>query len=248
MLESGPSFAHAVRGYDRLQVDNYVAWAENELRVAQRLSTELVNRLAASEARAHRAGQLVAAAQQDGDLVLLADRVTAMLRVAAQEAAAAAEATGTDTAQARDVLAHAHEEAEVVIRRARRLEAAAAARLHEAERRLAEARTAEEQTRDRVQTLLQETAQEQERLEAETAARLAHHQRELAELQACGHQARQLLRQLTAQVDQALATLAADPPVGFSFQGNRADPPPPPPPAADRTVPVGRRHRLWRSS
>jgi cell division septum initiation protein DivIVA len=249
----GPAFATAVRGYDRLQVDNYVAWAEDELRLAQRVTAELVDRLAVSEAAAHRARQLVAASPRDRTLELLTDRVAGMLRLAAQEAAASAQATATDAARAQDVLTHAQEEAEVVVRRARRLEAQAAARLEEAERRCSESRAVEERTRDRVQAMLKDATEEQERLEAAAAARLAQAQRQLEELQSRGHRARQLLRQLTGQVDAAIAALADEAPAPYAFRGNRAGPsqaapPPVPVPGPDRTVPLGRRHRLWRSA
>jgi cell division septum initiation protein DivIVA len=211
-----------MRGYDRLQVDNYVAWAESELRAAQRLTTELVDRLAASETEAHRARQLMARSAQDRQLVTLSDRVAGMLRLAAQEAAASAEANSAEATQAQEVLAHARVEAEVVVRRARTLEARAAARLQDAERRLAEARTAEEQARSRVQAMLQEAADERDRLDAAADARRADVERELDDLLARRNRARQLLRRLTDRVDAALAVLADEPPAGYSFDANRA--------------------------
>jgi cell division septum initiation protein DivIVA len=240
VMDAGPAFATAMRGYDRLQVDNYVGWAENELRAAQRVITELVDRLGANEGELHRARQLVAQSARDRDLVRLSDRVADLLRLAAQEAAATTERTAADATEAADVVAHAREEAEVIVRRARRLEARAAARVQAAERRLAEARRAEEETRSRVQAMLQEAADEQERLEAAAAARLAQTERELAELQHRGHRARQFLRQLTYQVDGVLAVLDDEPQAGFSFTGNRAAVPPPAPGtgrASDRHTP-----------
>jgi cell division septum initiation protein DivIVA len=91
VLEVGPAFATAMRGYDRMQVDNYVGWAENELRASQRLTTELLERLTASESELHRARQLLARSERDRDLVRLSDRVADLLRLAAQEAAANAD-------------------------------------------------------------------------------------------------------------------------------------------------------------
>src|SRR3954453_11916637 len=41
MFTSGPAFRSAVRGYERLQVDNYVAWAEVELAVLRRETDDL---------------------------------------------------------------------------------------------------------------------------------------------------------------------------------------------------------------
>jgi chromosome segregation ATPase len=226
ILDSGPAFAGAMRGYDRLQVDNYVAWAESELRAAQRVTTELVARLAANEGELHRARQLMAQSAEDRDLVRLSDRVADLLRMAVQEAAVSAEATAADAERAEDVVASARQEAEVIIRRARRLEARAAARLQAAERRIAEAQAAEEETRTAVQAMLQEAAEEQERLEAAATARLTQAEQELHQLQQLRHRARQFLRQLTCQVDATLAVLGDEPTTEFSFTGNRAATPP----------------------
>src|SRR4051794_28110771 len=44
MLGSEPAFRTAVRGYDRLQVDNYVTWAEAELQSARRHVEDLTTR------------------------------------------------------------------------------------------------------------------------------------------------------------------------------------------------------------
>jgi colicin import membrane protein len=226
MFDSGPAFGTVMRGYDRLQVDNYVAWAENELRAAQRLTTELVTRLAASEGEAQRARELVAGAARDRDLVVLADRVTELLRLAAQEAEASAQSAVDDAAEAEDVIANAREEAEVIIRRARQLEARAAARLQAAERRLADARTAEERTRSRVQAMLQDASDEQDRLQEDATARLAQTQQEVQELQLRRHRAAELLRQLSGRVDAALAALTEQPAAGYAFSANRAASPP----------------------
>jgi cell division septum initiation protein DivIVA len=240
VLEVGPAFATAMRGYDRMQVDNYVGWAENELRASQRLTTELLERLTASESELHRARQLLARSERDRDLVRLSDRVADLLRLAAQEAAANADATAHDTAQAEDVVAKGREEAEVVIRRARALEARAAARLQDAERRLGEARTVEEETRSRVRTMLQDASDERERLEEAAAARRVEAEQELRDLQRRRYRARELLRQLTARVDEVLATLSGEePPAGYSFSANRAGSPADGP-RTDRITPTSR--------
>jgi hypothetical protein len=222
MLDSGPVFARALHGYDRLQVDNYVAWAESELRAAERINAELMRRLTASEVESLRARQLLAQSPEDRHLARIADRVTELLGLAAQEAAAHAQATAADAEQSREVVTSAYQEAEVVVRRARRLEAQAAARLQEAERRLAEARRTEEETRSAVQDMLAAAAEEQERLESAAEARLAHARWELAELRRRAHQIR---RGLTGQLDAALAVLADEPVPGFSFTANLAGPP-----------------------
>jgi colicin import membrane protein len=240
MLDSGPAFATAWRGYDRLQVDNYVAWAESELHAAQRITDELVTRLAASEADLQRARQLLellAQSERDRNLLRLSDRVADLLCLAEQEAAASAAATAADAAQADDIIAHAREEAEVIVRRARQLEAHAAARVQAAERRHAETQVAEEQTRNRVRAMLQEAADERDRLEAAAATGLTQAEQQLHELQHRQHRARQFLRRLNCGVDAALATLSDEPPTEFSFRANRPGAPPdaciPDPPPAN---------------
>jgi len=238
MFDSGPTFVTAMRGYDRLQVDNYVSWAENELRAAQRLTTELLGRLAASEGELHRSRELMARSAQDRDLVTLSDRVADLLRLAVQESAASAEVAADDSAQAEELIAQAREEAEVIVRRARRLEARAAARLQAAERRVAEARTAEEEARSRAQEILQEATDEQQRLREAAQARLAQTAQELRDLQQRRSRARELLRQLTGRVDEVLAAIGEEPASGFAFSGNRAGTPEAPP--TDRITPVRR--------
>ena len=237
MLDSSLAFATALRGYDRLQVDNYVAWTESELYAAQRITDELVSRLAASEANLQRARQLLAQSEQHQDLSRLFDRVSDLLALAAQEAATSATATAADAAQADDIIAHARDEADVIIRRARQFEAHAAAREQAAERRHNEAQMAEEQTRNRVRAMVQEAAEERDRLEAAAAARLIQAEQQLHELQHRQHRARQFLRRLTCEVDAALATLSDEPPTEFSFRANHAGGPPdasiPDPPPAN---------------
>lgn len=239
VMDADPAFATAMRGYDRLQVDNYVDWAENELRAAQRVITELVERLGANEGELHRARQLVSQSARDRDLVRLSDRVADLLRLAAQEAAVSAGATAHDAAQAEDVVARAREEAEVVIRRARALEARAAARLQDAERRLGEARTAEEEARSRVQAMLQDAADERGRVEDAIAARRVEGEQELRDLQRRRYRARELLRHLTARVDEVLAALGEPEPAAFTFTANRAGTPADGP-RTDRITPTGR--------
>lgn len=219
MLESGPAFATVLRGYDRLQVDNYIAWAETELRAADRVTAELMRRLAASEAELYRARQLLAQCGQDRDLAGLSDRVADLLRLAAQEAAAL---TAADAARAEGILGGAAEQADLIIRRARQREARAAARLEAAERRHAEADAAVEAARAQVWAMLHEAAEERDRLEAQTAARVAQAEQQLAELHSRQEHVRQLLRRLAGQVDAALGVLAGEQPARFSFRANGA--------------------------
>src|SRR4051794_1814886 len=50
MLSVRPCFRGALRGYDRMQVDNYVAWAESELQAMRRQSDLLLGRYGAAQA------------------------------------------------------------------------------------------------------------------------------------------------------------------------------------------------------
>lgn len=50
LLGTAPCFSGALRGYDRMQVDNYVAWAEAEIALARRESDHLISRYAACSA------------------------------------------------------------------------------------------------------------------------------------------------------------------------------------------------------
>jgi colicin import membrane protein len=50
LLGTDPCFRGALRGYDRMQVDNYVTWAESELALSRRESDHLLSRYAACSA------------------------------------------------------------------------------------------------------------------------------------------------------------------------------------------------------
>jgi colicin import membrane protein len=225
ILDEGPAFSPAMRGYDRMQVDNYVAWAETELRAANRMISELLTRLAASEAERHRAQQLLAHSDQATEVLRLSDRVADLLRMAAEEAAAAAAARDADAAQADQIITQAREQADLIVRRARHREAHAAARALAAEQRFAEAQAAVEHARTEVSDLLEQAAADRDRLEAEAAARLARAQQQLLDLHRRQDHVQQFLGRLAREVDAALNVVADERPTDFSFGANRAGEP-----------------------
>lgn len=252
MLESGPAFSSALRGYDRLQVDNYVAWAEHEMLASRRAITELVKRLGEREAELQRTQGTLAQSPQSRELMEVSDRVAEILRLAAEEADAARAAALDEAA---DIVAQAHAEADLIKRRAQQLEAQAAARVEEANRLHAQAEATVNRSRVEAEKILQHATAEQERLDAqaerararaaaETAERLAAEEersrrtREAAEAEAAARVAdarqqlewllnhqqhvRESLASLAEQVDSALGVLADEQTRNFSFADNSA--------------------------
>jgi cell division septum initiation protein DivIVA len=252
MLESGPAFSSALRGYDRLQVDNYVAWAEHELRACRRALTEVVKRLGEREAELQRAQRIAAQSPSGRELSEVSDRVATILQLAAEEADAAWAAA---RAEAADIVAQAHIEADLIKRRAQQLEARVAARLEDAERLHAQAVAAVDRSRVEAEQFLQQAAAERERLnaqaardraaaaaaaaeqlaaeeershrareaaQAEAAAQLAEAQQQLESLLTQQERVRDDLASLASQVDLALDVLADQPTRDFSFAANSA--------------------------
>ncbi|MCF6509174.1 hypothetical protein E9549_17445 [Blastococcus sp. MG754426] len=252
MLDSGPAFTSALRGYDRLQVDNYVAWAENELSASRRAIRELVKRLGSREAELQRAQQVLAQSPRSRELTAVSDRVAEMLRLAAEEADAARAA---GAAEAADIVAQAHVEADLIKRRAQHLEAKAATRFDEAERLQAEARSSVDSALVEAEQIGQQAAVERQRLdeqaaqararaaaaaaqqlaaeeersrearkaaEAQAAARVADAEQRLELLLDRQESVREFLRRLTDQLDEALRLVTDDPAREFSFSANIA--------------------------
>src|SRR3954453_13170318 len=83
LLDTRPVFRTRVHGYDKLQVDNYVSWAEGELEGARRAGDHLLARLAAcaAELAEHRRRPAPAAAPAPAaDLSAVSERVAEILR------------------------------------------------------------------------------------------------------------------------------------------------------------------------
>jgi cell division septum initiation protein DivIVA len=208
MLTSAPAFRTAVRGYDRLQVDNYVAWAESELTAARREADDLAARYGRSSADLEIARRLLARSPEGQEMTVISERMGTMLRLAADEAAAL---TAAGAAEADQVLAEARTEADARLRKAaeiKQMAVEAGDRLRE-EARLVRAEAAAELDRARAEArqLLREAAAERTRTEEAAAARVAALREETDELRRRQEEAHMSLRRLTEQIGEALDVL-----------------------------------------
>jgi colicin import membrane protein len=96
LLGPAPTFTGALRGYDRMQVDNYVAWAEEEIALARRESEHLLSRYAACS----------------GDLQGARRRLTQMARDRTAAERRSEQVLARAAAEAQAIIAAALEEAE----------------------------------------------------------------------------------------------------------------------------------------
>ncbi|MGY1624706.1 hypothetical protein ACI789_21080 [Geodermatophilus sp. SYSU D00965] len=115
LLGPRPLFRTALRGYDRLQVDNYVSWAESELLAARRENEDLLTRYGACSAELELSRRLLACSPEGREMVRTSERVGEILRLAADEAAQLTEAGQMEGDRIR---AQARSEADVLLRRA----------------------------------------------------------------------------------------------------------------------------------
>jgi cell division septum initiation protein DivIVA len=117
LLEPRPLFrVAALRGYDRLQVDNYVAWAETELLAVRRAHDDLLSRYGSCSAELEISRRLLAFSPAGREQVRTSERVGEILRLAADEAARLTDAGAADADRTRAV---ARAEADALLRRAR---------------------------------------------------------------------------------------------------------------------------------
>ena len=137
LLAPRPLFRTALRGYDRVQVDDHVAWFETELLAVRRANDELLARYGACSAELEISRRLLACSPAGREQVRTSERVGEILRLAADEAARLTEAGADDGDRIRAV---ARAEADALLRRARQVKEDA---LADCERMRAEA----EQTR-----------------------------------------------------------------------------------------------------
>jgi cell division septum initiation protein DivIVA len=221
LLGHRPVFRTRVNGYDRLQVDNYAAWAEAELSTIRREVDHLLVRFGESSAELEISRRLLADAPRNRDVFPVSDRVQEMLQLAADEAEAVREAGAQEGER---ILAEARAEADARLRKAHEIKemaVVAADELHDQARRLrAEANGYIDRARHEAGELLREAAAERERLGAEAVrerdrviaageARLAQVQIEVDDLRRQRDQARQSLRGLTDRIGEALQAVAA---------------------------------------
>jgi len=225
MVGTGPVFRAAVRGYDRLEVDNYVAWAEGELATAQREREHLLDRVVACAADLAISRRLLA--ERPAARALVSDRVAEVLRLAEEQAGQVLDAADAEAAR---VVADARLEADARLRKAREIKemaadaaddlravaqqdrAEAAALLDHAASRaedlLREAREECErlaaEAREERERLAAEAREERDRLAAEAARERERLAAEVADLQRQRDTARAVLRGLTDRVGEAL--------------------------------------------
>jgi chromosome segregation ATPase len=242
LLGQRPVFQTRLHGYDRLQVDNYAAWAETELATVRRQVDHLLVKFGNCSAELEISRRLLADAPRGRDVFPVSDRVQDMLQLASDEAAALTEA-GAEEAER--ILAEARTEADARLRKAhqikemavasadelqeqaRRVRAEATAHLEQARREAAALLRDAEAERER---LIAEAAEELDRMAAEAAARLAGVQAEVDDLRRQRDQARESLRGLTDRIGEALQAVAATAPddmrgTNVAVEGMVVDPP-----------------------
>jgi cell division septum initiation protein DivIVA len=223
LMDHRPMFRTRVQGYDRLEVDNYTAWAEGELVALRRQVDHLLSRFGECSAELEISRRLLADVPRGRETFPVSDRVEEMLRLAADEAAAITEEGARD---AERLIAEARIEADERLRKAHQIKElavdAADQLLDHARRDRAAAAAAVERSRAEAAEILREAVVEQERLaalaaqerEAEAAAASAHLaavQAEVDDLRRQRDQARQSLRGLTDRIGEALQAVAAMP-------------------------------------
>jgi cell division septum initiation protein DivIVA len=210
MLTRAPTFRTALRGYDRLEVDNYVAWAESELRAVRRETDDLVTRYGRCSADLEIAQRLLARSPEGQELTVISERMGAMLRLAADEAA---ELSAAGSAEAEEIIAGARTEADARLRKAaeiKQMAVEASDRMRE-EARLVRAEAAAEIARARSQAaqLLREAAEERARQQEAAVARIAALQEEIEELYRRREQGSGSLRRLADQIGHAVDVLSS---------------------------------------
>jgi len=211
LLGTAPCFRTAVRGYDRLQVDNYVAWAEAEIATARREADDLLGRFGQCSAELEISRRLLAQSPEGQELTFVSERVGRMLRMAADEAA---EITTSAQDDADRILAEARADADARLRKAHEIKELAVAT---SDRMRTEAQAELERAHEQAAHYLRDAAaqmrREQEAAAAVAAAQVAALQDEVRELHRRREQARESLRRLTDQIGEALDLLAGTRPV-----------------------------------
>ena len=220
LLDHRPVFRVRLHGYDRLEVDNYTAWAEGELVSARRQVDHLLSRFGECSAELEISRRLLADAPPGREAFPVSQRVQELLRLAEDEAAALTEAAGLEADR---IIAEARTEADARLRKAHEIKemavdaadellgqargdrATAAAAIDRARMEAAEILRQAAVERDRLAEL---SAREREEAAAAAAAHLAEVQAEVDELRRQRDQARQSLRGLTDRIGEALQAVA----------------------------------------
>jgi cell division septum initiation protein DivIVA len=201
LLGSRPCFRVRARGYDRLQVDKYVAWAGWEIVTARRQADHLLSRFGTCSAELEISRRLLAETPKGREVGTVSERVGEILRLAAEEATHMIDAAGIE---ADELLAEARMEADARLRKAHSIK----------EMAVASGDALREQARIDADEMLRCAQADRERLDADAAQvqeqadaavqQLSAVQAELADLHRQRDEAQAALRRLTDQLGQVL--------------------------------------------
>lgn len=206
LLGSAPCFRSALRGYDRLEVDNYVAWAESEIATAHRETDDLMSRYAEAAAELDISRRLLARSSAGQEMSFATERIGRMLSAAADEAA---DITAAAAADAERILAEARADADARLRKAHEIkEHAVAAADSMRGAAAAELQRAREESARQLAEAAERIRREKAAADAAAAAQLAALHEEVQELRRRGEEARAYLHRLTDQIGEALDALA----------------------------------------
>jgi cell division septum initiation protein DivIVA len=228
LLDHRPFFRTRLRGYDRLQVDNYATWVEGELAAVRRQADHLLARYGQCAVALEQLRGAPSRPQRSPELATVTERLGEMLRLAAEEAAAVT-AAGIDEAER--IVAEARTEAQARLDKVEGIREAAVAAGEEVRRERSEAAGILARARAQAAELLSQAAAERGRLANEAAERLAweaeqaRRQRESAAAAAAARltevqhevdalrrqrdEARDSLHRLTARINEALQAAAS---------------------------------------
>jgi hypothetical protein len=207
LLDRRPMFRRRHRGYDRFQVDNYVAWAEAELDAVRRQCDYLLSRYGACTAELEIVRRTPRTPRPSVTGPVSA-RLGEMLRVASEEAEAITSA-GIDEAER--IVTDARLEAEARLGKVTAIREAALAAGEELRAR----------ARREADELLRGAAAQRDAAAADAAAELSAVRAEVEDLRRQRDESRQSLQRLTAQIGQALQVVATGDPDGLAALAER---------------------------
>lgn len=227
LLSEAPCFRIRVRGYDRLEVDNYVSWAESELATGRRHVDHLLVRYGVCSAELEISRRLLAQVPKGQDVSPMTDRLRDTLRLAVDEARAMVDAAAQEADRVR---AEARLEADARLRKAHEIKELAADTAEQLRQRAlddrAEAVAVLERARAEAAELVRGAANERDRLTGDAArvrAWLTDVRAEIDDLRRERDEARTTLRRLSDRMGEALAIVVGSPPENYVFVDNRVD-------------------------
>jgi cell division septum initiation protein DivIVA len=170
VIDNRPVFRTRLHGYDRLEVDNYTAWATAELVTVRREADHLLSRFGEFSAELEISRRLLADARWRESFPI-SERLQEMLRLAAEEAGAITDAARQEADR---LLAEARTEADARLRKAHEVKELAVGAADELKRQARGDRTAAaaalEGARTEAAQILRQAAADRDRLAAEAAA------------------------------------------------------------------------------